>query len=934
MQSLRKIKKAWYIGVVIFILVFSLCSYISYRTTFLQTLEIGEEYLSIFEKNYEYKIELFIANFIIIFIVLLITNRLIKGGLKVFFDDEKKEMPKLLNKSLALVISIIASYVITNILLEKYILFLNMTWFGKTDPVFNLDIGFYFFQKPFIVFILKYLVLLFIGIAIYKAIYYVWVFNIYLKEIDGELLKKNRFVKLLKIDAIIVTIGIATITYLNSFDIVFNEFITLKDALSTKLIGAGITNITIKLWGYRILSVVMIISVILILKNILDKEKTKKLLKSIFIVPAYLVILFFITILFNVMVVNNNKLDKEKEYIKHNIEYTKAAYNINIEEEEIENSAENITNRELKENDNIIENIKLINEDTTLKTLNSLQTSSGYYSYKTTKLQKYEIDGKDTIVYVSPREIKSVTDTSTYDSKTYEYTHGFGTIITYANKADENGNIEYVQKGFYQENNDIYALEPRIYFGLDTKDAIIVNSNKKQEFDYPISSIKMADYNYLGKAGIKADFIDRLILSLTNSNVNVTFSDKDSKIILNRNVIKRAEKIMPYLIYDENPYIVITKDGRLVWVLDAYTVSNAYPYSQKSTIKNGNSTTEINYIRNSVKVLIDAYDGTINFYLMDETDPIAIAYSHAYPDLFKSKENIDNSISSHFVYSDYLYNVQSDILKLYHNVTEDVLYRGDDIWGNATFNESYKTNTNTELESYYTMIKENGENKIGLILPYTSYKKQNIVSYLVGTVNSDNIPTLKIYKYVSGSNVLGPAQLDKEIEQDETISKTLQTINVTGTKVIKDIIIVPIADSLLYVEPIYQQQLNEKNSIPLLKKVVVAFGNKLAIGDTLSEALENLISQTAVKIKVESTDTIDGLIESIIDANKNLTDSSASQDFEMIGKDITKLQNLIKQLEEQRQEETEKKEKIEKEIEESQNKIIETTSISREFKNE
>lgn len=929
----NKAKKIWYIGVIIFVLISLAYAGITYRAGYLQTLEIGEEYLSAFEQKNEYVIKLFTFSFIVIFMLVFITTNLIKRGLKDFFDDEKKEMPKLLNKSLALVIAIISSFIITSAFLEKFILFANATWFGNTDPIFGLDIGFYFFQKPFVTLVLRYIVTVFIALAIYTAIYYIAVFNIYLNGVDKELLTKSRFVKLLKIDTVIIIIGLASITFLNSYDIVFDEFITLKDALSTKIRGAGIANITIKLWGYRILSVVMIASVILILKNILNKEKTKQLLMSILIVPGYLVSLFVIIILFNVMFVNNNKLDKEKEYIGYNIEYTKAAYNLKIDEEEYENT-ENITNKELNDNSDIIKNIKLVDEDTILKTLNSLQTNSGYYSYKTAQVQKYEINGEDTLVYVSPREIKTVADVSTYNSKTYEYTHGFGAIVTYANNVSENGNVEYVQKSFNSNDNIIYVEEPRIYFGLETNDAIITNSNKKTEFDYPVTSTVSADYAYSGQAGIKANFWDRLILSITNKNVNVTFSDKDSKIVLNRNIIKRAEKIMPNLLYDKNPYLIISDNGRLIWVLDAYTVSNEYPYAQKTLINVGNSTREINYIRNSVKVLVDAYDGTVDFYLMDETDPIAVAYSNVYPDLFKNKEEIGSEISSHFVYPEYLYNVQAEMLKLYHNVTEDVLYRGDDIWDNATFWSSYKTTINTEIDPYYTMIKDdNGSNKVGLILPYTSYKKQNITSYLVGTVNDNNELILKIYKYASGSNVLGPAQLDKEIEQDETISSSIQAINVTGTKVIKNIVIVPIENSLLYIEPIYQQQLNEKNAIPLLKKVVVAFENKIAIGDTLQEALENLVSQSAVKIKVESTDTIEGLIESIIEANKNLTDSSASQDFEMIGKDITKLQNLITQLEEQREVETKKEEEIAKQNDTSSNKIIETTSISREFNN-
>ena len=457
--------------------------------------------------------------------------------------------------------------------------------------------------------------------------------------------------------------------------------------------------------------------------------------------------------------------------------------------------------------------------------------------------------------------------------------------------------------------NKISIQEPRIYFGIETDSTIITNSEDKSEFDYPLNSTNSAEYKYNGRAGIKLSFIDKLILTIKTGDINILFSSttKDSEFLINRNIIQRAKTILPDLTYDEKPYMIISDEGKQIWVLDAYTVSNEYPYSQKTTIKMDGNTKQINYIRNSVKVLIDAYNGTVEFYIMDKTDPIIMAYQKIYKGIFKDGDTIPTSISSHFVYSEYLYNVQAEVLKKYHNVTEDVLYRGDDIWEYATYSTSAKTSAVTKIEPYYTMVKENGENKVGLVIPYTVEGKQNIVSYLIGTVGHNGKMNLKLYKYASGSNVLGPTQLDKEIEQDKTISKEIEGINVTGTKITKNLIIVPVNKSLLYVESIYQIQLNEKNAIPLLKKVVVASGNKVAIGDNIKEALEKLVSQSALNIEVESSDTLEDLIESIIEANQNLKDSTSTQNFEMIGKDITKLQELIDKLEEKKKLEIENK---------------------------
>ncbi len=900
MDKLKKMKIIKIIAVVSFIILFAIYSYISYKAEYLQILEIGEQYLSVFNTNNEYKIKMFLGSFIVLFLIISITNKSIKKGLKVFFDDEKKQIPKLPNKSIAFILSAIGSVILTSVFLEKTMLFFNSTWFGISDPVFGMDIGFFLFQKPFIELVLKYITTILVLLIGYTAAYYILIFNICLECVDKELLLKSKFIKTLKIDAILIVITIACSTFLNTYNIVYDEFISLKDTLSTKLIGAGITDISIKLWGYRILGIVMIISVSLILKYILKKDKTKKLLASIAIVPAYLLGLFIVIIGFNFIFVNSNKLDTQKQYIGYNIDYTKKAYNLSIEEQEYE-SSDSITKEKIEANLDIIDNIKLVDEQTTLKALNTLQTSSGYYAYRTTKLQKYEINGKDILVYVSPREIISSTDGSK-NNKIYEYTHGFGTIITDASSVDETGNIKYIQKGFETNGNIINVDEPRIYFGMQTDSTIVTNSNKKSEFDYPTNIV---EYTYNGTAGIKLNFIDRLILSIKNGDFNILFSSttEDSKFLLNRNIIERAKRILPDLVYDEEPYMIISDEGKQIWVLDAYTISNEYPYSQKTNINVEGNNKQINYIRNSVKVLIDAYNGTVDFYIMDKTDPIVMAYQRMYPDLFKYGDTIPTSVSSHFVYSEYLYNVQSEILKNYHNVTEDVLYRGDDIWAYPTYTTTTKSSASTKLEPYYTMVKENGENKIGLVIPYTVEGKQNITSFLIGTVNNNGEMKLKLYKYASGSNVLGPRQLDKEIEENETISKEIESINVTGTKITKSIIIVPINNSLLYVEPIYQTQLNEKNAIPLLKKVVVAFSNKAAIGDNIKEALTNLVSQSAVDITIENTDTIEDLINSIIQANQNLKDSTAAHNFEMIGKDITKLQELIDMLEKEKKNE-------------------------------
>ena len=854
-----------------------------------------------------------------------ITTKFIKKGLKQFFYEEEKEFPKLPNKSISFITAGIVSIITTPILKEKIITLINSAFFGKYDPIFNTDIGFYVFQKPCIEALMYYAIGIFILLTLYIAIYYIFVFNKYFDGIDPEILKKNTFIKQIKFNIMAVILIIASLILVKTQGVVLQENISLDNKYATKIVGAGITDANIKVWGYRGLAIIIVLSVCLAIRAF-KKESSKKVFIALGIVPAYLVCLFIIMLGFQLIFVNPNQLDKEKDYISYNIENTKNAYNIKLDEIEKEYSG-TVTLDELNDNKEIISNITIINDDVTLKTLSSLQTSTGYYKYNSTRLGKYKIDGEDNLIYISPREI--VNDSRTYNNKTYEYTHGYGAIISYGTKVDDEGNIKYIQKDFDDLQNGVELIEPRIYFGLETNSTIITKTKNKSEFDYPETSTTNAQHTYNGKAGLNLGFLERFVLGVSKKDLGIAFSTnitKESKILINRNIRERAKVILPNLLYDENPYLVISGEGRLVWVLDAYTVSDQYPYSQKTIIEYEGYRQEINYIRNSVKVLVDAYDGTIQFYLTDKTDPIAMLYNNTYPSLFIDGDLIPEDISNHFVYPEFLYKVQSEVLKNYHNITPDVLYRGDDIWDNATYATSSTSIIGTKMELYHTMINtENGTN-IGTIFPYTIEEKQNINAYLIGYCNGkENI--LKLYKFKSGSNVLGPIQLDKQIEQDENISKEIQNINVTGTKMIKNIVMVPINNTLIYVEPIYTQALNEPNSVPVLKKIIVASGSKLAIGNTLEEALKDLVSQYAVNIEVENTDTIEDLIESIIKANSNLKESSDTNNWEMIGKDITKLQELIDKLEGLNEKEKEERKKLEKEKKTLNNTVDEVENV-------
>lgn len=923
LKEIIKNKNIRVILVTVFIIMFALITFISSRGSYLEYKELGENYIDIFYTNLKYKYIIMAINFVVVFILVYFTNRGIKKGVKPFFEQDKITIPKLPNKSLALIIAALVSVIFSNQILEKILLATGNTTFATTDPIFNLDISYYLFIKPVIEFFIWYFIALIIGISIYMAAYYIIVFNVYCNGVDRKLLKKSLFFKKLLRNVIIVTIAISALNIVQTQNIVLERFLKLANTDETELIGAGFIESKIKLIGEVIYSI-LIICVAFRAVKYFKKEQARKVISSLVAIPVYFVIFFLVLAGVDIIYVNPNELDIEKDYISKNIEFTQNAYNISTEEVNLDYSG-TISSEEAEENSNVISNIPIVSEQMVVNTLQDTQTEKGYYSYRNATISKYQINGSEEIVFISPREIAN--SSTTYNYKTYEYTHGYGEIVTSATEVTDQGTVKYLQKDITGQDDILNISEPRIYFGMETNDTIVINSKDKKEYDYTDIQGNENVYTYTGEAGLHLSFGDRLILAAKEGNLKLALSTtvtNESKILINRNIRERAKMALPYLMYDEEPYTVIDDNGDIYWVLDAYTTSDQYPYSTYTYLEYEGQERRINYIRNSVKVIINAYDGTMKFYITDRYDPIAMAYRKLYPSLFEDiNKEIPEDISNKFIYKEFLYDVQAKILEIYHNVKPEVLYRENDIWQFATYNTT-QTNkvVGTTLESYYTMLKtsNNDKEEFGLVQMYTKDSKSNIIAYLVGTANKTE-QKLTLYKFSSDSNILGPTQLDNQIEQDDVILEELEEINVTGAKITKKIIIVPINNTLLYVEPIYQTIVNESN-VPMLKKVIVASGTKMAIGDNLQEALNNLLSQYALDIEINRTDDIEGVIESIIRANKNLSQSTTSNNWEMVGSDVKELQALINTLEKLIEEN-----KKEEEINQIQENEIESRTI-------
>ena len=889
----KKLNKIKNILVIAFILIYLLCTYITLRGEYLECLELGEQYIQNFWTNIRYKYSIMGISFVVISICMIITNMGIRKGLKPFFESENKKMPKLPNKSIIFVVAVIGSIIFSNNLVEKILLCASKVSFQKTDMIFNMDISYYMFTKPLIETVIKYIMGFVIALSAYITAFYIIVFNLCFDGIDRTMLRKSKLIKSLLRNVIILAILAGILTIFSTQNILTEKFLTLNDEI--ELTGAGFVESTIKLWGYIIFAFVIIVAIILSV-IFFQKNKNKKIMFTLLSIPGYLVAMFVVMVITDFIFVRPNEFDKERKYIEENIKSTREAYGINTSEVNI-NYSGTISESEINENKEVLNNIPIVSPNMVKQGLEDTQTEAGYYTFRNILTTKFIKDGQEKVAYVAPREIAE--QSISYNNKTYELTHGIGQIIVNANKTSEDGNIQYIQK----EIDD----NQRIYYGLETNSIVVTNTKNKEEYDYTDSEGNDHTYSYEGNSGIQVGFFDRLILALRNGDFKLAFSTSvtdESKILTNRNVIERAKTALPYLLYDKNPYTIIN-DNQIYWVIDAYTISDKYPYSSYTTIDGEKEKQNINYIRNSVKVIINAYNGEMKFYIVDKTDPIISAYKKTYPAMFEEND-IPEEIQKQLKYPQLLYTVQAEMLRAYHNVKEDVLYRNSDIWSLATYGKSTSKTKKATLEPYYTVLKTpDGETRFGLVQMYTQKSKSNIISYVLGTCNGTT-NELKIYKFSADNNILGANQLDNLIEQDETISAELNSLNVAGAKISKEMKIIPINNTLLYIETIYQTKTNEINQPITLEKVIVASGTKVAIGEDLEGALNKLLSQSAVNLEVNNTEDIEGLIDTIIKANNNLTDSNSRNDWEMMGSDIKTLQELIQRLDKMRQENSKK----------------------------
>ncbi len=531
-----------------------------------------------------------------------------------------------------------------------------------------------------------------------------------------------------------------------------------------------------------------------------------------------------------------NEIAVETPYITHNIRFTRLAYGLdNIREVEFP-AEENLGWQDLQRNRLTIDNIRLWDHRPLLATYGQLQEIRTYYKFVDVDNDRYIIDGRYQQTMVSPRELSyEHLPNRNWINEHFAFTHGYGIVMGPVSRISREGLPEfYIQDIPPRSTGPLKVTRPEIYYGELSNEYVFVKTTAK-EVDYPAGEDNVYS-TYVGTGGIpigsawrKALFAARFATIRIPLNENL---QGESRILMHRRIDERVRKIAPFLRFETDPYLVLTQDGRLVWLIDAYTVSDRFPYSEP-TPRVGN------YIRNAVKVTVDAYHGTVNFYVSEPGDPVIQAYAAAFPDLLKPLSAMPADLRAHIRYPTGLFGIQARMYATYHMQNPQVFYNKEDVWH---IPRRAGETREVPMEPYYTIMRLPGEprEEFILLVPFTPARRDNMSAWLAARSDPPQYGTLLVYTFPKQKLVYGPRQIEARINQDAYISQQLSLWNQQGSQVIRgSLLAIPVEKSLLYVQPLYLAA-SERGSLPELKRVIAAFGSQIAMEETLEGSLTRL----------------------------------------------------------------------------------------------
>jgi uncharacterized membrane protein (UPF0182 family) len=770
--------------------------------------------------------------------------------------------------------------------------FFHQQPFGGKDPIFDRNMAFYVFSLPFYLFLQSDLLTLFVLSAIITVGWCLKNGAIQVTNLEGFPQAEGKQAAAPKIDIdpramghLIFLGGIIVLLLAWGYRLkMFNLLYSTAGAAP----GAGYTDVHVNLISYGIM---IFVSLAFALVLFISAFRTRKKLVWLSVGIWLGLILLLTTIIPMVVqktVVKPNELAKESPYINYNIQYTREAYNLNMINEVSFPAGEKLTAQNIQSNQATINNIRIWDERPLLQTYNQLQSIRLYFEFNDVDVDRYQINGSYRQVMLSGRELNVNAlppQANTWVNRHLIYTHGYGLIMNPVNKVTSEGLPDLLIKDLPPVIDfDMRIEHPEIYYGEKTDGYVLVKT-KTEEFDYPKGDENVYTH-YEGAGGVPINsFIRRILFSLEFLDPQILFTTSlgpESRIMYNRSIDRRVRAIAPFLDYDGDPYLVVS-GGRLKWIQDAYTTSNMVPYSTRSyDYFNKN----LNYIRNSVKIVIDAYNGGVSFYMIDQKDPIVRTYSSIFPGLFKPFSEMPDDLKKHIRYPKDLFKIQANAYRTYHMKDVQVFYNQEDLW--QTPNEIYASKRQ-KMEPYYIIIRlpQEKNEEFALMLPFTPSNKDNMIAWLAARCDMPDYGNLIVYKLPKDKLIFGPMQIEARVDQQTSISRELTLWGQRGSSVIRgNLLVIPIDDNFIYVEPVYLQanQLGSESSppgstqtrgsrtsrstgadestgmsdqaataLPELKRVIVSFGDHLVMSENLESAIYGVLGEAAPTAESVST---------------------------------------------------------------------------------
>ncbi len=700
--------------------------------------------------------------------------------------------------------------------------------FGVVDPIFSRDVGFYVFSLPFYNFLNQYLS----GVLLMALMV---VGGLYLLTSPPEFSVKRLSFLYEGGGHLSLLLALFFITKAWGY-----RLATFGLIHSTRggIFGAGYTDVNAQLPALNILMVLALVCAVALIANIFLKKPRIILFCGAGLIVASVLVGSIYPSLVQKLQVEPNQFNREQEFINHNISYTRQAFGL----ENITNTnflaVDTLTPGVLLSNINTLNNVRLWDYRPLKDTFNQLQGIRLYYRFTGVDSDRYMIDGEYRQVMVAARELDKEmlpAESQTWVNQRLQYTHGYGVAMTPVNEVTSEGLPTYFISDVPPRTAaGIELTRPQIYYGELTGGYVIVNT-LTEEFDYPMGSTN-AYTTYEGTGGVPlGGLLQRILFAVKMGDYQILLSGDvkpDSRVMFNRNIAERTQKITPFLKMDRDPYIVVN-DGRLFWIRDAYTSTDLYPYSQKFG--------QVNYIRNSVKIVVDAYNGDVSYYIADPEDPIIQTYAGVFPGLFKPMDEMPEGLKAHLRYPMEMFSLQATVLSTYHMQDARVFYTKEDQWQFPTENYGGQAQV---MEPYYTTIQLPGEDKeeFVLMLPFTPNKRNNMIGWMAARMDGPQYGELILYNFPKDRTIWGPQQIEARIDQNSLISQQISLWDQRGSSVIRgNLLVLPIADSILYVEPLYLR--SDQSQLPELARVIVSYGDMVIMEETLEKALEQVFGQ-------------------------------------------------------------------------------------------